>query len=247
MSRRHYNNNAAVVQTTGALTSGATSVTVSDASSFPASFPWTATIDAGTASAEVVEVTAAAGATLTIVRGFDGTAAQAHAANAAFTHEAVAADYDEANAHINAVNNVHGVVGNVVGTSDTQTLTNKTLTAPAISSPAFSGTATGLTASSATLSGAALSAPTITGGLTVDSISASSAVSALSFSTGGSITGNSSSGVTSVGALKTVAFASTAARDAAITSPTAGMIVFVTGVGLQVRGATAWNTVAGTA
>lgn len=141
MSRRHYINNAAVVETSGALTSGATSVTVSDASSFPVSFPWTAVIDAGTASAEVVLVTAAATNTLTIERGYDGTAAQSHAANAAFSHEAVKADYDEANDHINATA-AHGVAGDVVGTTDTQTLTNKTITAPDISDPTITGDAT---------------------------------------------------------------------------------------------------------
>ncbi len=42
-------------------------------------------------------------------------------------------------------------------------------------------------------------------------------------------------------------YANTAARDSSITSPQPGMMIFVTGTGMQVRGATAWNTVAGTA
>jgi len=42
-------------------------------------------------------------------------------------------------------------------------------------------------------------------------------------------------------------YANTTARDSAIVSPQPGMIIFVTGTGMQVRGATAWNTVAGTA
>lgn len=42
-------------------------------------------------------------------------------------------------------------------------------------------------------------------------------------------------------------YANTGARDAAIPSPTPGLQVFVTGTGMQVRGATAWNTIAGTA
>lgn len=139
MTRRHYKNNASVVETTGALTSGDLTVTVSDASTFPTSYPWTAEIDAGTASAEVVEVTAAAGAVFTITRGFDGTAAQAHAANATFAHVAIAADYDEANDHVNSTSNVHGVAGNVVGDTDTQILTNKTIDQPAITDPAITG------------------------------------------------------------------------------------------------------------
>jgi hypothetical protein len=42
-------------------------------------------------------------------------------------------------------------------------------------------------------------------------------------------------------------FANTTVRDNTITSPQPGMMIFVTGTGMQVRGATAWNTVAGTA
>lgn len=132
MARRHYINNAATVTTTGSLTSGTLSVTVSSATSFPATFPWRALIDGGTASAELVDVTAAVGAVLTITRGVDGTAAQAHAASATLSHVASAADYDEANNHVNSTTNVHGIAGAVVGTTDTQTLTNKTLTAPVL-------------------------------------------------------------------------------------------------------------------
>ena len=40
-------------------------------------------------------------------------------------------------------------------------------------------------------------------------------------------------------------YADATARDAAITTPTAGMLVYVTGTGMQVRGATSWNTIAG--
>ena len=42
-------------------------------------------------------------------------------------------------------------------------------------------------------------------------------------------------------------YANTTVRDSTITSPQSGMMIFVTGTGMQVRGATAWNTVAGTA
>jgi len=42
-------------------------------------------------------------------------------------------------------------------------------------------------------------------------------------------------------------YANTTVRDSTIVSPQPGMIIFVTGSGMQVRGATAWNTVAGTA
>ena len=45
--------------------------------------------------------------------------------------------------HIASTNNTHGVIGNVVGATDTQTLTNKTLTNPILTTPILSGNMTG--------------------------------------------------------------------------------------------------------
>jgi hypothetical protein len=45
--------------------------------------------------------------------------------------------------------------------------------------------------------------------------------------------------------LQLATYASNAARDAAIVSPVAGQVVYVTGSGMQVRGATQWNLIAG--
>jgi hypothetical protein len=52
---------------------------------------------------------------------------------------------------------VHGVAGTLVGTSDTQTLSNKTLTSPTVNSGVLTGTFTG--------------APTFTGGPTINTLS----------------------------------------------------------------------------
>jgi hypothetical protein len=144
--RRHYINDAAVVQLTGGISNVDVTCVVSDPSTFPASFPWTAVIDSGLGTAEIVLVTAASGSTLTITRGYDGTSAQAHTTGARFAHAAVKADYDEANSHVTSSAGVHGVVGSVVGTSDTQTLTNKTLTSPSVTNPTITApTITGTT------------------------------------------------------------------------------------------------------
>lgn len=40
-------------------------------------------------------------------------------------------------------------------------------------------------------------------------------------------------------------YANATVRDATITSPQPGMMIYVTGTGMQVRGATQWNTIAG--
>jgi hypothetical protein len=110
----------------------------------PQQYPYTMLIDWNTASYEVINVTGApTGAgpySLPCIRGEDGTTATTHASGAVIVHGISARDYQEPQDHLGSDNAVHGVTGDVVGTTDTQTLTNKTL-----ASPAFTGTPTGLT------------------------------------------------------------------------------------------------------
>ena len=131
---RYYSSVAIDTTLTGAVNSSATSITVASTSGFPASYPYTLALDYDTSSEELVNVTAAAGLTLTIVRGQDGTTGVSHDAGAAVKHVASARDYREPQEHIAASSAVHGVTGSIVGTSDTQTLSNKTLTTPSIGS-----------------------------------------------------------------------------------------------------------------
>jgi hypothetical protein len=58
----------------------------------------------------------------------------------------------------------------------------------------------------------------------------------------GNITGNNINSTTS---FRLPVYANTTVRDSTISSPVAGMMIFVTGTGMQVRGATQWNTVTG--
>lgn len=127
MARRYYSSSAADTTLSGSITAGATSITVGSITGFPVSYPYTLILDPGTASEEVVSVTAGTGTNLTVTRGQDGTTALSHTGGAVVRHGVSARDFDEPNAHVNASTGVHGITGSVVGTSDTQTLTAKTI------------------------------------------------------------------------------------------------------------------------
>jgi hypothetical protein len=98
-------------------------VTISSGETF------TVVIDPDTAIEEIVDVTAVSTNTLTITRGVDGSSGQAHSAGAVVRHMAIGRDYRESNTHVEASSGVHGATGAVVGTTDSQTLTNKTINA----------------------------------------------------------------------------------------------------------------------
>lgn len=104
---------------------------------------FTAALDAGGATEELVDVTAVAGNVWTVTRGVDGTSAQSHGAGAVVRHSSSGRDFTDIQNHVNATTGVHGTTGALVGTTNTQTLSNKTLSSPVITSGALSGTFTG--------------------------------------------------------------------------------------------------------
>jgi hypothetical protein len=88
---------------------------------------YTVVIDPDTALEEIVDVSNyASGNTLTIARGIDGSTGVAHSAGAIVRHMVIGRDLSESNTHIEATTG-HGATGAVVGTTNTQTLTNKTI------------------------------------------------------------------------------------------------------------------------
>lgn len=107
----------------------ATSIQIGDTAGLPVQYPYTLVLDFEGTAMEVVNVTSAAGSSLIIQRGQDGTSAQPHTAGAVVVHAAVARDLQEPQDHIASDQNVHGIGASsfVVGTESTQTLTNKTI------------------------------------------------------------------------------------------------------------------------
>ena len=106
MARRYYSSTAVATTLSASANNSTTTITVTALSGYPAQTPFTAIIDADTASEEVVEVTNVSGTTLTVTRGVDGTSAVSHNAGAVFRHGVSGRDFDESNEFINTSSRV---------------------------------------------------------------------------------------------------------------------------------------------
>lgn len=142
---RYYSSTFAKTTLVGDITASVTSLSLASTTGLPASFPFTLIISPDGVDEEVVEATAVSGNVVTVTRGVDGTSAQTHTAGTSVAHGVSARDFAEPQAHMAASQAVHGLAAgsSVVGTADTQTLTNKTLTSPTLNAPTISsGTGT---------------------------------------------------------------------------------------------------------
>lgn len=127
MARREYKGAATPTTLASTITNSATSLTITDATNWPTG-SFSLVIDPGLAGEEKVLATSRTGTTVTLTtRGYDNTSASSHVSGAVIYPVPTAVDFDEANAHVNATSNVHGITGSLVGLTDTQTLTNKAL------------------------------------------------------------------------------------------------------------------------
>jgi hypothetical protein len=144
MAAHYFSDLAVQTSLSTGISDSATSITVNSVSGFPGSFPYYLVIDRETVSREVVEVTNAVGTVLDVVRAASTTVALAHSAGAVVELCVPSVHYQDGEAHIEATA-VHGATGAVVGTTNTQTLTNKTISAD-------SNTLSGIAASSFVLS-----------------------------------------------------------------------------------------------
>jgi hypothetical protein len=152
MTTRKYTSRSQQTTLSSAVTSGATVIPVTNASTLfagttiTAGQTFTIVIDPDTALEEICDVTAASSNNLTVTRAVDmsGASAQDHSSGAVVRHMMIGRDLRESNLHIEATGSyndgtgahtLHGLGsadGVVVGTTATQTLSNKTLTAPVL-------------------------------------------------------------------------------------------------------------------
>lgn len=158
VANRNYSSTAIETALTSGITNSTTTFSINATTGFPTP-PFAAVIDRDLPTEEAVLVTAIVGLSVTATRGYDSTAAVAHNAGAAFTHSFLGIDAREAAEHVGATSSVHGITGNLVGSTQTQTLTNKTLTSPVING----GSVNNATVSAPTLAGNVAGNPDFTG------------------------------------------------------------------------------------
>lgn len=173
----NYSNTAVPTTLAGNISAGATTVSVVSTVGFP-TVPYVIAIDYGASTEELVKVTGVAGLALTVERGFGGTSAQSHSLGAVVRPVYNAVDATDFRTHEDSTAQ-HGATGAVVGTTNTQTLTNKTLTSPTLNTPTITNpTMTGGGSLAGTYSGT----PTFSGNVT---LSGSPTVSGILNATGG--------------------------------------------------------------
>jgi hypothetical protein len=148
------------------ITSSSTTILISDATNWPTG-SFSLVIDPGLAGEEKLLITSRTATTLTVTtRGYDNTTASAHTTGAIIYPVPTAVDFDEANSHVNSAagtTGIHGLTGALVGTTDTQTLTNKTISLPIVDNFILGYSTTATAAGTTTLTNASNNQQLFTG------------------------------------------------------------------------------------
>ena len=241
MTVRKYTSRSQQTTLSSAVTSGATVIPVTNASTLFAGVTLTAgqtftiVIDPDTALEEICDVTSASSNNLTVTRAVDmsGASAQDHSSGAVIRHMIIGRDLRESNLHIEAtaayndgtsVHTLHGLTtsdGVITGTTATQTLTNKTFTTPVIAGATLSGTIT----STATVTGGTITGATITGlssaGMVSSSATPKDYVDAILGSAVAAATSAASAAASATAAATSASSAATSASSAATSASSA--------------------------
>lgn len=135
MPLRNYSNITNVGSLSTAVGTGETTLAIFGGWSNLPSFPFYVIVDRGTANEECMLATGGNAASLQVTRGYDGSPASSHGISATIEHAVLAEFFNKADAHVEASTNVHGLAGGaaVVGTTTTQTMSNKTINSSALS------------------------------------------------------------------------------------------------------------------
>jgi microcystin-dependent protein len=133
---RNYRSIAEPKTLNGDVSNSATQITLNNVTGLP-SPPYVLVINPDTASEEVVLVTTnqdgVTAPTLKVERAIEtGATAKTHTNTNVVRHMIVGSDLQLVHDHLDNTTTAHGATGAVVGTTNTQTLTNKTLTTPKI-------------------------------------------------------------------------------------------------------------------
>lgn len=147
---RYYASTAKQASLSSSIDGVVTSITLDLTTGFPTNYPYSLVIDPDTNKEEIITVgSSGGGTTLNVTRGEDGTTNVAHSAGATVRHIISGRDFNEFSAHIGSsgtptTSGIHGITGNVVGTTDSQTLSAKILSGAVIASGGidFEGTTT---------------------------------------------------------------------------------------------------------